>query len=429
MPNLCILTNFREWNDAHSLTHVVRNQALTLAKHGHDVTVFTVEGCPAQSHDFPWHYRFDSCIPDFVPRPYTSLKELSEDHTQYASRLSQILIDRLSDFDAVLTHDWIALGHNLPLAEALRLASRDVKLARIPFFHWIHSTPNYGSFDWWNIHRYGKGKGINNHKHKIVYPNKTDSDFVALTFKGTPADVRVIPHVVDLRLYFDFLADTCAVIDELPGLMSAEFVQVYPAAVDRLKDKGLRQLILTFKALKQKGHSICLLIVDSWTGRGLKENISDYQRIIERNGLTSQEIAFSSTLIDGKFPAGVPRRILRELSQCSNVFVYPTRGEAFGLPLPETSLASGALAVCNRNLPMMLEVGGGNGLYANFGSSEQQWKPENEKEYYGMLAHLICARAKQDDTFQHRTFVRRSFNMEQVYREFYAGILEEGVRL
>jgi glycosyltransferase involved in cell wall biosynthesis len=420
MPKLCILTNFREWNDAHSLTHVVHAQALTLAKAGHDVTVFTVEGCPANAHDFPWHYQFDSCIPDFTIHPYTSVNDLSDDHNQYASKLSQILIARLSGFDAVLTHDWITLGHNLPLAEALRLSS--AKLLDIPFFHWIHSTPNYGPYNWWNINRYGKN-------HKIVYPNKTDSDFVALTFKGSPADIRVIPHVVDLRLYFDFMPDTCAIIDELPSLMSAEFVQVYPAAVDRLKDKGLRQLILTFKALKQKGHSICLLIVDSWTGRGLKEEISGYQRIVERNGLTNQEIAFSSTLMEGKFPAGLPKRVLRELSQCSSVFIYPTRGEAFGLPLPETALAASALPVFNRNLPMHFEVGGGNGLYANFGSSEQQWKPTNEKEYYEMLAHLILARAQQDDTLQYRTFVRRSFNMDRVYKNFYAPVLTEGVSL
>lgn len=417
---IAILSNFRQWNDAYSLTHVVRAQALTLAKHGHDVTVFTIEGCPAYSHEFPWLFWTDACLPDFTPIPYESLKDLSEDHKEYASRLSHSLIEKLPGFDVVLTHDWIATGPNLPLAESLRLSVD--KLKGIPFLHWIHSTPNYGPYDWWNINRYGLN-------HKIIYPNKTDAAFVAHTFRGTPADIRVIPHVVDLRVNFDFSPDTCQIIDELPELLSAEFVQVYPVASDRMKDKGVHELILTFKALKQKGRSVCLLIADSWTGVRSRGDISRYQRMIEKNGLSNSEIVFSSTLMAGKFPDYLPRRVLRELSQCSSIFVYPTRGESFGLPLPETSLAAATLPVFNRNLPMHFEVGSGNGLYANFGSAEQQWKPAKEKEYYLMLANLIVVRSEQDDSFQMRNFVRRSFNMDRVYEAFYEPILTEATML
>lgn len=417
---LAILTSFREWNDAYSLTHVVRAQALTLAKHGHEVTVFAMSCCPGFAHDFPWHFWFDCSLPNFEPHLYETAKVLSEEHKEYAVKLSKILAEKLLAFDAVITHDWIVTGPNLPFAEALRLCAP--KLTAIPFMHWIHSTPNYGHYDWWNIHRYGKN-------HKIIYQNKTDSDFVALTFKGTAADVRVIPPIVDLRIDWDFSQETCEILEAMPGLMQAEFVQVYPAAADRLRDKGVRELIITLKNFKKKGRSICLLIVDSWGGAREREDPRGYQRIIDNAPeLTPQDVCFSSSLLNGKYKNGLPWRILRELLQCSSVFVWPTKGESFGMAGPRAALASGAMPIFNRNLSMHFEVGGGSGLYANFGSSEQQWKPKSEKEYYPMLSVLGVSRADQESSLQYRNFVRRSFNADRVYRFFYEPILTEAVQ-
>jgi glycosyltransferase involved in cell wall biosynthesis len=415
MARLCILTNFDSWNDAYSLTHVVREQARCLVRHGHQVTVFVREDCTPHNAGCSQF----ACLPAFTPALYRSIADLTDAHKNIAEKTSTLLVSNLEHYDAVFTHDWILTGPNLPYAEALRMSCD--ALRGKPFLHWVHSEYRGGK-DWCLLKRYGNG-------HRIIYPNRIDKHFVGEAFGSDSDAVRSIPHVKDLRNYFDFAPLTRQIIDALPGLMQADFVQVYPVAADRLDSKGLRDLILVFKMLKQRDATVCLLIVDSWTGKSSKQDISKYQRLAESNGLTSQEIAFSSTLMNRLLPDGLLSRIIRELQQCSNVFVNPTRGETFGLCLPEAGLAGGVLPVLNASLPMMFEVSGMCGLAFEFGSQHRHFKPANEREYFQRIASHIVACASKDDCWRYRTFVRQNLNMDAVYQKFYEPILTEAMDL
>lgn len=412
---IAILTNFREFNDAYSLTHVVRNQAVCLTRHGHEVTVFVREDCPAEWETAtPYLFRVTPLIPVYNPINYYTMRDLTAEHARFAEKLSQILVARLSNFDLVITHDWILTSPALPLAESLRLCSRSLR--RIPFLHWIHSIPVI-PFDWWDIDRYGRN-------HRIAYPNNADKDQVGVLFGRDSNVVRVIPHIVDPRTYMDFSPDTWRLIDQFPSLLTASFVQIYPAAGDRLKNKGLRQLIFTFKALQAKGFSVACLVIDSHTGVCPREDSKRYQSIAARNGLDERTFSFMS-LLAPQFADCTPRRVIRELTNIGNLFVFPTQGEAFGLVFPEACLAGGTLPILNRSLPTMIELSGANGLFCNFGSHDNQTKPANEVEHYKLIARMIIARAREDTTWQTRTHIRQRFNMDTIYREYYEPVLAE----
>jgi len=418
---IAILTNFRSFNDAYSLTHVVRNQVIAMLRYGHDVTLFVREDCDTSwSLEAPYAQALEdsfvirNVIPKFDPKPYVTQTDLSEEHQKFAESLSELLLATLSEFDVIFTHDWILTSPNMPLAEALRLYSQDA--IRRPCLHWIHSIPVI-PFDWWDIKRYGPN-------HKVIYPNRTDRDKVSVLFGGDNSDVRVIPHIIDLRTHFDFLPETWAIVDSLPALNTASFVQIYPAAAERLSDKGVKQLLYTFKSIKKKGFSVCCLIVDSWAGWGSREDSDQYMRIAERNGLSEQEFSFMSRIAP-LFTNATPRRVVRELMQYSSLFAYPTQGEAFGLTFPEASLAGNALPVLNRSLPMMAEIAGNNGLACNFGSGERPLKPANEREHYSLIARMIVSRAREDTTWQVRNHIRQNYNMDTIYREHYEPVLSE----
>lgn len=431
---IAILTNFRNWGPAYSLTHVVRAQALMLAKYGHTVHVFTMDG---SEHDesvttLPWKFWHRPEIPDYERVNYESLSQLSPDHVAYTTLLSEWLVGVIDSgsYDLIITHDWIFTGPNLPLAEGLRLALSSKSFATKPFLHTIHSVPNFGPCDWWDIRRYITLPG-QTHNHILVYHNRTDADQVAHLFYATPEQLRVIPPVVDIRIKMRFapnIQDVCAILDEMPGLLQADYVQVYPVAADRLKDKGIDALINTFTFLKQRG-SVCLLIVDTCTGSLKREDVYRYQRRMERAGFGSHEFRFSSSLLDGKYANGMPEDVLSLLSMCGNLFVYPTKGETFGLPLQEQALFGGVLPVLNRSLSMHGEVGNNQGLYAHFGSCDVPMpvNERDEKTHYTRLANMISARAGQDDCWQKKNFARRSFNMDRVYRSFYEPVFAEMV--
>lgn len=398
---IAILTNFKAWNDSYSLTHVVHAQALTLAKYGHEVMVFTMEGCEPAYCPFDWLQWLESpCL----------TKEPQWD--------SQTLVETIPSFDVVFTHDWILNAGNALLRDSL-VKSADT-LKDIPFLHWIHSAPNFGPFDFWDIGLYGP-------KHKIVYPVHCDLQRVADKFKARRDQIRHIPHVVDLRILNEWHPDTWRIVDELPGLMTADYVQIYPAERWRMGGSGKRvdQLIMFFKALKSTGVSVCLLVVDSWSGYGESGDITKYRGKALASGLTPQECAFSSTLLDGMFPDGLPRRVLRELYQLSSVFVYPTHGESFGLPLPETVLCGCALPVLNSSLSMLDEVSGGFGVGCEWGSCEKGIQNRNEKERLSQAVLELQAAATTSESWKTRVWARQQFNLDRVYRDFYAPILRE----
>ena len=44
--------------------------------------------------------------------------------------------------------------------------------------------------------------------------------------------LRVIPHIKDLRSWYDFDDESCEFIKEYPAVMQADIVQIYPAGAE-----------------------------------------------------------------------------------------------------------------------------------------------------------------------------------------------------
>jgi glycosyltransferase involved in cell wall biosynthesis len=391
--NVAILTPaLARFDPAYSISHVILDQTRCLLRAGHEVSLFVAE---ASSGDIPE----GSTLKPFLPGP------------NYHARILKMLEQELSGFDVVFTHDWIRHPELRPYLAALKEYAKQEKALR--WYHWIHSVPTFKE-TWWDM----SDLPLN---HWFVYPNATDASAAAERFNIDLGRTVVIPDIADLRLLCKFDAGLMELIDELPGLISADFVQVYPAAADRLKDKGLDKLIYMFAAIKNLGQSVCCLVVDSWSVKHGKEGLKSYRDQARACGLLKTEFAFISDHIKG-FRA-LERHRLMNLLQLSNVCIFPTRGEAFGLILPETMLASGAYPVCNGSLPMMEEICGFKGLYPEFGSCERSAPLADTKEFYEQEAALVVREVKGDQAVAGRDVARQYYNMDAVYRNYYARIL------
>ena len=165
----------------------------------------------------------------------------------------------------------------------------------------------------------------------MVFPNRTDAGLVAAQYRGDPEDVVVIPHIKDLRSFWDFNAETCRFIEEHPEIMAADVVQLLPASADRLWHKRVDVVISIFGALKRLGLSVCLVVANQWaTGRGRKEELKTYQGLARDEGLEwGEEVVFTSEFGE-KYEKGISKTMIRELFLCSNLFVFPTHHESFG---------------------------------------------------------------------------------------------------
>jgi len=417
MSKIAIFTNFKKFDPWYSLTGIVKDQARMLAEYGNDTHVIADEQCSRSN--FLTHGKLHRLLPSVDLYDYQDGEELSALHMEYASNLAVILESFITNnkIDTVFSHDWIFTGWNRPYALAIQIASR--KLSAINWFHWIHSIPSTPK-SWWHLSNYGP-------HHWIVYPNRTDTMRVAEAYRTNPAVVKVIPHIKDLRIMFEFSDTTCRIIEEIPALMYADIVQIYPASSDRFEAKGVSKVIKILGNIKALGHSVCLFIANQWATTAKQyADINKYHSIAREAGLIpGHDVIFSSNLKDYDFKYGVPWRQLRELMQLANLFVFPTSHETFGLVLPEVSLCSGALCILNRSLQMQAEIAGNNTLFFDFGSYTHNFEPEDMDDYLRQVALIILGRMQENDSLLTRTFMRKHYNYDHLYSHYYGPIIEE----
>jgi len=412
---IALLTNFMAFEPGYSLTGIVKDQAIMLSKYGHDVHLFVNSGYNGE--EFDESVTLHKTIPFAHLKDYKSINDITPEHQEIIEQTRQMLVEELKDFDFAFTHDFVFTGWFMIYGQACKRATKD--LPNLKWLHWIHSVPSVMS-DWWYIKHYGEN-------HKLVFPNTTDRIRVAEQYRGFADDVRVIPHIKDIRTFFDFHDDTCRFIDKYPAVMQADIVQILPASVDRLSSKRVKEVMNIIAEMKMQGKSVCLIIANQWaTGRQQKEDTDVYRQHAMKNGLIDQkEIAFTSDFESPKFDVGIPKVMLRELFQCSNLFIFPTREESFGLVVPEASLAGGVFMVLNKSLQMQIEISGNNCTYFEFGSHINTFNPVDPAKYYHDLAIITLGRMKENESVMTKTFMRQRYNMDNLYRSYYEPIMLE----
>lgn len=406
-----------DFNPGYSLTGIVYEQTKMLVRKGHSVTLFVSEQFNPKGMNFD-HVTVKTKMPFAHLIDYQSVKDLTEDHKETAISTENLLLAELRDFDCVFTHDLIFTGWFLPYGLGVIEASESYR--EIPFMHWIHSIPS-GFRDWWTIKEYGPN-------HTLIFPNETDRLRVVEQYRGSIDNVRVIPHLKDPRIFMGFHEDTCDLIDQVPGVMQAGIVAVLPAGSDRLDTKGTDKVIRIMAALKEHGSSVCLVIANQWaTGRQRRHTLEPYVNIGEHRGLIyGKEFVFSSDLHED-WANGLPGHMVRELFQLSNLFIFPTHCESFGLVVPEAICSGGVLPVLNASLAQQREISGNWALYFDFGSHTHSFKPAGGDwdKYYYELAAIILGRMRENEAINAKTWARKTYNMDSLYANAYLPVISE----
>lgn len=413
---IAILTNFQDFNPGYSLTGIVSDQYRMLSYYEHPVSVFT---CERFNHPtIPDYMKGDvkQVIPFGHLTDYTTKTKLSNDHKKLVQDTTDVFVREFANYNVVFSHDTTFTGWNMPYGLALIEAAK--RLPKLRVFHWIHSIPTRMS-DWWDFNSWSPN-------NRLIYPNKTDAIQVAEQYRTSLHAVRCIHHIKDLRTFWDFHQETQDFIHQHPDVMSADVVQVYPASVDRLAAKRVKEAIIVFSEMKKLGKRVCLVIANQWaTDRLRKEQVSNYRAVAGSVGLIpNTEVIFTSDFNPPNYEAGIPKYMLRELMLCSNYFLFPTREESFGLVLPEAGL-SGVLGMFNKSLRHLSEISGGHGLFFDFGSYNQRITQTNSSKYYRDLAYISLGRMSRNESIMLKTFCRQKFNWNYLYENEYLPLIAE----
>jgi glycosyltransferase involved in cell wall biosynthesis len=414
---VAILTNFHEFLSGYSLTSIVKTQMKMLVKYQHDVHLYVSEhwNGPQEIPGVTIH----SVIPFAHLKDLRDPKDLPDDLIDCRQKTAQIVSSTLQETEMVFTHDWVFQGWNMPFGLGVSDACKNGGLPNTKWLHWIHSTPTIPTI-WWDMSLYGG-------KHRLVFPAMAERTRVAEMYKSNIECVRIIPHIVDLRELFEFDPETCDFIDSYPSIQTAGIVQVYPCSVDRLEAKRLGTVISIFAELKKMGITICLVVATQWaTGKKQRDIVKTYKESAMALGLiVDKDIIFTSDYKDLKYGLGLPRKMLAQLQMYSNLFIFPTREESFGLVMPEAILASGCMPVINTSLDVLEEIVGYQTFGFEFGSSTRSVNINNPEKYSHDIALIILGRMMQSESLKTKTRIRGTYNYDAIYRDYYAPIMAE----
>ncbi len=422
---IAILTTFQEFKPGYSLTGIAVNQAHMLLRQGHTVLLFVNEQynpkCEEDAGITPLFKRYPDTFKILKDVKMIHLNDYQKDemnatHKLAATQAGNIIADIFKEYkvSVAFTHDFVFTGWNLPYYHTLIQANNELNKTQENglWYHWIHSVPT-GSKDWWTLEPFGAN-------HFLVFPNKTEIMRVAECFKVPPGRVKIIPHILDIRTWYDFGDDAMELIDRYPKIMDAQIIQVYPCSTDRLAAKQLNIVIEIFGHLKNSAKiPVFLIVANQWaTGRQRKEDVQTYIEIAEKAGLVyGEDIVFTSET-DDRHATGISKKMLRELQLLQNIFVFPTREESFGLVGPEAAM-SGCLCIINRSLQMQMEVMSSAPPAFDFGSFHNETKQIDDPNYIRAVAMAIANRVYANEAIMTKIFCRHSYHMEAVYHRHY----------
>jgi len=392
---VAILTAFRSMPETYSLVNDVRDHIKLLKKYGHDVVFYAQEGCSGKG--------IECEMRDIFPR--FSIEKGKVDPKK-KKELIEIFKKELPQYDIVIEHDLIYLSHYFTYGEAIMECGVDVK-----WMHWAHS--------------FIVGRNIDMPRSRYIYMNYTDVPRLAKSIGVPEEKIRVIFNDKDARIFFDWHPITKQIADKI-DLFNRDIIQTYPLCTTRMDAKGIDKAIKVFAELKKLGQSVLLIFCNS-NGRKPKhqEQVERKIEYAKSQGLEEDDIFFTSQL-SRETRSGVPRDVVRDLMQISNLFVFPSTSEVCSNVLLEASMTK-QLIILNKSFKPLFDFGdeGKTVMAYEFGSTRGINLMANMQSAHEKLAKEIIVQIEQSKPLQQFKKIHRICNIDTLYKEQWEPILEE----
>lgn len=323
---VAILSALHSFDDAYSVTRVMRDQVSQLEAAGHDVTWYVKQGFETKWGSHP------SISPLTLPGYMHGKADVVK--AEFIERFK----DELQPYDAVLCHDlWFApmLGW-----EGYREGIREVApTTKAKWFHWTHSTPHCGL----------KGNPRSVPGHIFVALNH---DAIEATKKAySTENVEVLWNPSDVT---DMLSPEARVIVHKTNLLDCDVLGVLPFPIGRLESKGISKAMEIYGAIA-KLRRVHVLLCGGRADQVSKARMKTIGGATFAPGrwMPYWTEAFNKLGVkhwwahelNPSWTDRVPNSVIRELMPLSNLFIWPTKGEACSLAIAEARTSGGPLVV------------------------------------------------------------------------------------
>ena len=405
---VAILTTLSDFNPSYSLTSVVEAQLVSLVKYGYEAVLFVHDNFKG---DVPAGVEVRKTVPRFQLEDYSGHQQVNADYNRQVQEAYKAFKDGLKDIDVVFTVDLIFQGWFLPYCEAIHKLAKETE---IKWFHWIHSTPNLMPKGLAYPHTLRYHLPNNS---KLVYLNNQNIIRAAESYSIFPKDVRIVYNPVDPRLFWNLDPFVKRMIDSYE-ILEADFMQVYPVSSTRMVDgKQVDTVIDIFSKLKAQGNKVCLVIANAHANAEReKQTIEALLQRAEEKGLQRTELVFTSLEEGGKYELGVPRSVVSQLFQLSNLFIFPTVSENCPLILLEAMLSK-TLLVLNEDVPVLKEFAREDALYFKFGSLDTKTEWSDKERFLNDVAKIIVSEFSTNRALKASRRIRKQFNYDILFKQ------------
>lgn len=408
-----VLTTFYTWSCAYSLTTVVKNQLLSLVKHGYEAVLFVHDNFQDEKL-VPQGVEIRKVIPRFQLVDYQNGTEISKDFDKQVEVIKQALEKEMQDIDVAITHDWIFQGWFLIYNAAMRKADLKCK-----WLHWVHSAPSPRP-ELKEPHSFRYTMMPNS---KLIYLNHYDALRLAEMYGATLDDVRVVNNPIDVRSFYDLHPLVSKLIDKY-SLLDADVIDVYPISSTRFDGKKPEKVIKILAEIKKQGRSVRFICCNAHANAEKeKQAIEKLLHFAIKEGLTRQEVIFTS-LEGEEYELGIPNKAVRDFLLLSNLFIFPTLSENCPLILLEAAMSKNLL-VLNQSFPPLRDFFRENALYFKFGSLIENVEYDDEEKWYSDIAKIIIGELSKNKPLNAFKELKQKFNMDYIFKQQLEPIFHE----
>jgi glycosyltransferase involved in cell wall biosynthesis len=383
------IVHYTSWPVIGGVESVIRQQALLMSRHGHQVAILCGEGSA-----------FDKQIQILVCRELSSQEPLvraaqeeayngrpGQSYFRLLASLQNQLAPIFRQFDLFLVHNMFTMPFNLPGTQALSVLAEHERKTIAWTHDLVASNPDY------RIPPYRTFDLIRERQPGVRYI--TISEARAIEFRNVMASEvdAIIPNGLDF-------AAACTITPEVANLvredLSKSIILFYPTRI--LERKNIAFALQIIGALRDLGLQVRLLIsgAPDSHNRSSAEHFAGLKRLaadLNVQGLISwvNELFY------------VDERQLHSLYMVADAMLFPSRQEGFGLPLLEA--AAHRLPVFCSNIEPLKSIALSGTLLFDLRDA-----PRN-------IAERIRSAFAQDEIFTRRKQLLHDYSAQRLYLE------------
>jgi mannosylglucosylglycerate synthase len=343
---------------------VIHAHALAFVENGHSVKIIAGEGG-----------QFDSRIPVHIIPQMRALYQVDEKiHAELLSGKTSSKFEELKNnifqqikplvenSDICIIHNIMTMHFNLALTAAFSRLINTLGGER--FISWVHDA-TFSDSDYrdawkkdypWNLLK----AAAENVKYVAISQYRRKKTASVLNIPQSA--IAVVPDGIDPVSFLKIKPSTHYLFNKL-NLYSSDFIFLYPTRI--VKRKHIEHAIKIASSMNKKGKNTCLLVTSQPDpyNKGSMLYFKKLKKLAAESGVKNKVIFISEAKDENGGQFNVDEDVLRDLYLLSDLLLFTSKSEGFGIPIIEAGICR--LPIACSDIPPLRELGGNEVIYLN----------------------------------------------------------------